>query len=198
MRHAHAFMAVLAAAGLAAAQDDAPPFLENQEKLELTAPVPMRLERPSDSWQFLNLEQLREQARKAQQDTSGYELLRARLWQGSSRSNIFVHSRPDPVSRAEPLTPEQHGRPFQVELETKVLREPQRKGEGPAKIGARDAWMFEIHGKVGTSESVLAIVKAITYRKEDNQIIWVTLECSVEKVGAMKKELLKFLKKARV
>jgi hypothetical protein len=197
MRGAHVFLAVLAAAGLAAAQEDAPPFLENQEKLELTEPA-MRLERPSDSWQFLNLAVLREQAKKANQDTSGYDLLRARLWQGSSRSNIFVHSRPDPVSRAEPLTPEQHGRPFLEELEKRVLREPQRKGEGPAKIGPRDAWMFELHGKVGTSEAVMAIVKAITYRKEDNQIIWVTLECPAEKVGVMKKELLKFLKKARL
>src|SRR5688572_32206577 len=113
MRRAVPFL-LLAAALLAAppvvADDDpkADPKGEPSEeiflgvdKVDVEAPK-MRVERPSDSWQFINLELAQRQAREQGQDTSGYATLKARLYQGRTRSNIFVHAQPDPQARKEP------------------------------------------------------------------------------------------------
>ncbi len=176
-----------------------PPFLEGQDRVDVASPA-MRLERPSDSWQFLNLEVLERKAREARQDVSGYASLKARLWHGSTRSNIYVHAVPDTVHRAEPPTPADLARPM-VEGLVGALVEGKLEQQGAARVGPREAWIFEVHGKprgARPDAPPVAIVRAVAYRAEDHHIFQFTLEGPAEKIGQLKRDFMKFLKKARL
>ncbi len=179
----------------APADPDAPPYLADQERVDLTAP-PLRIENPGNGWILLDLEKLKERAKAARQDVSGYERLKVRLWHPASRTaDIFVHAWFDQVSRATPLTAEQHGQPL-LEAVKSSLTEAEVKGTGATKIGARDAWMFEVQGKAGAVAR--AVIKAVTFRAEDKVVLTITLECPAEKAAALKRDLTKVLRKARV
>lgn len=177
-----------------AADPDAPPYLADQERVELTAP-PLRIDNPGNGWILLDLEKLKEKARAAHQEVSGYERLKVRLWHPATKGDIFVHAWFDQVSRAAPLTVEQYGQPL-LDAVKADLAEAEVKQAGAAKIGAREAWMFEVHGKAGTVPR--AVVKAVTFRPEDKVVLTVTLECAAERVAALKRDLTKVLRKARV
>lgn len=177
--------------------DEEPPFLEGQDRVDVQTP-PLRLERPSDSWQFLNLEVLERKARDAGQDVSGYQTLKARLWHGSTRSNIFVHAVPDLVHRAAPPTPAELARPM-VEGLVRQLVDGKLEQEGAARVGPRAGWIFEIHGKPrADAPAPVAIVRAVTYRAEDHHMFTFTLEGPVEKIAQLKRDFMKLLKKARL
>lgn len=179
--------------------EEEPPFLEGQDRVDVATPA-MRLERPSDSWQFLNLEVLERKAREARQDVSGYQTLKARLWHGSTRSNIFVHAVPDTVHRAAPPAPADLARPMAEGL-VGALVDGKLEQQGAARVGPREAWIFEVHGKPRNARPdapPIAIVRAVAYRNEDHHIFQFTLEGPAEKIGQLKRDFMKFLKKARL
>ena len=96
---------------------------------------------------------------------------------------------------ADQLTVEQYGQPLLDEVKA-ALTEAEVKQAGAAKVGPREAWMFEVHGKAGAAAR--AVVKAVTFRPEDKVVLTVTLECPAERVAALKRDLTKVLRKARV
>jgi hypothetical protein len=175
-----------------------PPFLEGQDRVDIETPA-MRVERPSDSWMFLNLEVLQRQAREARQDVSGYLHLKARLWHGSTRSNIFVHAQPDTVNRAEPPTPQAIAEPLMQGL-VQALTEGKVEQQGAVRVGNREGWSFEVHGRPRgePNGALVAIMRAVVYRNEDHQIFMFTLEATADKIGPLKKDFGKLLKKSRV
>lgn len=178
---------------------DEPPFLEGQDRLDVATPA-MRLERPSDSWQFLNLEVLERRAREAHQDVRGYEALKARLWHGTTRSNIFVKAFPDTVHRAEPPAAADLAGPMAENL-VAALVEGQLKQQGAVRVGPRAGWIFEVHGRprgARPDAPPVAIVSAVVYRPEDHHIFTFTLEGPAEKITPLKRDLLKLLRKARL
>lgn len=177
-----------------AADPDAPPYLADQERVDLTAP-PLRIENPGNGWILLDLEKLKEKARAARQPLEGYERLKVRLWHPATKGDIFVDAWFDQVSRAAPITLEQYGQPLLDGVKA-ALTESEVKGTGGTKIGGRDAWMFEVHGKAGTVAR--AVVKAVTFRPDDKVVLTITLECPLERVAALKRDLTKVLRKARV
>jgi hypothetical protein len=178
----------------AAADPDAPPYLPDQERVELTAP-PMRIDNPGNGWILLDVDKLKEKAKAARQDVSGYERLKVRLWHPATKADIFVDAWFDQVSRAAPLTVEQYGQPLLEGVKT-ALQEAEVKGTGGTKIGGREGWMFEVHGKSGANAR--AVVKAVTFRPEDKVVVSITLECPADRAAALKRDLTKVLRKARV
>lgn len=175
-----------------------PPFLEGQDRVDVEAP-PMRLERPSDSWMFLNLEVLQRRARDARQDVSGYQNLKARLWHGSTRSNIFVHAQPDTVHRAEPPTAAELAGPLMQGL-VQALVDGKVEQQGAVRVGGREGWSFEVHGRSRgeANAPLMAIMRAVAYRNEDHQIFMFTLEAPADKIGPLKRDFGKLLKKVRI
>ncbi|MCO5165156.1 MAG: hypothetical protein M9894_02155 [Planctomycetes bacterium] len=195
-----AALALALAAGLpAGAQDDEPPFLEGQDRVDCQEP-PLRVERPSDSWMFINLEVMQRRAEQARQDVSGYRTLRARLWHGSTRSNIFVHATPDNVRRTSPPAAAELARPMAEGL-VGALEGGKLEAQGATRVGAREGWMFEVHGRPrGRDENAgaIAIVRAVVYRPEDGHVFTFTLEGPAEKIAQLKRDFVKLLKKVRV
>lgn len=177
-----------------AADPDAPPYLADQERVDLTAP-PLRIENPGNGWILLDLEKLKEKAKAARQPVDGYEQLKVRLWHPATKGDIFVKAWFDQVSRAAPLTVEQYGQPL-LEGVKANLQESEVKGTGGTKIGGREAWMFEVHGKAGAVAR--AVVMAVTFRPDDKVVLTITLECPAERAAALKRDLTKVLRKARV
>lgn len=179
-----------------AAED--PPFLEGQDRVDIETPA-MRVERPSDSWMFLNLEVLQRQAREARQDVSGYQNLKARLWHGSTRSNIFVHAQPDTVNRPTPPTAQELAGPLMQGL-VQALTDGKVEQQGAVRVGAREGWSFEVHGRPRgeANAPLVAIMRAVAYRNEDHQLFMFTLEAPADKIGALKRDFGKLLKKARI
>lgn len=180
----------------APAADDTP-FIEG-DKVDVETP-PCRLERPSDSWQFVNLEVTRRQAIEQKQDVSGYATLKARLYHGRTRSNIFVKAEPDNVHRAEPPKPADLARPMAEGL-VAALTDGKLEQQGAVRVGAREGWLFEVKGtpKQGNDPKPIVILRAVVYRAEDHQLFTITLEGPADKASELRKDLLKMLKKARI
>ncbi|MBX3472162.1 MAG: hypothetical protein KF878_35365 [Planctomycetes bacterium] len=196
---AFALVAAASAALPVVAQDDEPPFLEGQDRVECQEP-PLRVERPSDSWMFINLEVMQRRAEQARQDVSGYRTMRARLWHGSTRSNIFVHATPDHVRRTAPPPAAELARPMAEGL-VAALEGGKLEGQGATRVGAREGWMFEVHGRPRGRDAeagAIAIVRAVVYRPEDSHVFTFTLEGPAEKIAQLKRDFVKLLKKVRV
>lgn len=184
-------------AGALRADDEEPPYDIDQEELESDAP-PFKVKRPNDSWVFIDLDAMRERERAAGRDTSGYETLQARLWWGVAKANVFVHAYPYGVNRAEPPTPEELGRP-QLEAVQRSLEEAEVKGAGGGRLGRRRAFLFEVEGTNRVSGERVLIMRAITYRPEDNQVFVVSLECAREDMAKdAKKDFAKLLRRIRL
>lgn len=193
---------LVSAAALAAppveAQDE-PPFLEGLDTLEVETP-PFRLQRPSDSWMFLDLAALERQAEAQRLDTSGYRTLKARLWLGASRANIYVHVTPDPyANRATPPTAQELAAPQRDGL-VRALLEGRLEGEGAVRVGQREGWSFEVHGRPRDPADAppVAILRTLVYRVEDRQIFQLTLEGPLDRAAALKRDYAKLLRKARL
>lgn len=183
--------ALLLAAPLAPlrAEDD-PPYDVDQDKLDGEDPA-FRLERPTDSWLFIKLDQLREQVRKQGGDTSGFQNLKGRLWWGSAKANIYFYAYPDRGDQE--LEAMARSR---LERVKGNLIEPQVKSFKSSRIGKRPAWVFEIEGKpprVGAEPVTLIIAMAV--RPEDKQVFEVIMEVAGDgKVADAKKDFGKLLK----
>jgi hypothetical protein len=183
----------------AAAEPAAPaePFLQ-VDKVDVETP-PCRIERPSDSWLFLDLEVMRRQAIEQKQDVSGYATLKARLYHGRTRSNIFVKAEADVVHRAEPPKAADLAKPMADGL-VAALTDGKLEQQGAARVGAREGWLFEVRGKPKDPPNAapVVIVRAVVYRPEDHQIFTITLEGPAEKAADLRKDLLKLLKKVKL
>jgi hypothetical protein len=180
------------------AKADDEPILVGQERFDCQEP-PFRLERPSDSWQFLDLAVLERKAREAHQDTSGYQALKARLWQGATRANIYVYVQPDLVNRAAPPEPAELGQPIAQGLVAALL-DGKLEQEGAVRVGSRAGWTFEVHGRPHEPANAppIAVLGTVVYRPEDHQIFKLTLECPEAELGRLKRDYAKLLRKARL
>lgn len=176
---------------------DAPPFLE-VDRVDIETP-PCRIERPSDSWQFVNLEVMHRKAIEAKQDVSGYVTLKARLFHGRTRTNIFVKVEPDVVHRAEPPKPTDLAKPM-IDGFVAALVEGKLVKQGSVQVGAREGWLFEVRGKPRDPAGAppIVLVRAVVYRPEDHQLFTITLEGPADRAADLRKDLLKMLKKTRL
>ncbi len=186
------------APGAARAEDDPgdAPYFEGLEAVDVQAP-PCRIERPSDGWLFLNLEVLAQRARAAGQDARGYEALKARLWRGSARANIYVRAQPDVVARREPATSAELGRATLARMQeawpgARVVQ------QGAVRVGRREGFVFELHATPPGAKQPVALVLATVFRPEDNQIFTLSLEVHPDRLEAVRKDFAKLLKKARI
>ena len=174
---------------------DDTPFLEGET--QESAQPPLRVTRPSDSWQFVDLERARTQAQARGEDISGYKTLRFRLWYGAARSNIFVHAWVDEVVRDGPPDPEVLARGM-VEGLKSHLEGMKVKAFGRGRVGRRVGALFEVQGKNVRQGKDVAILRAVVYRPEDRAIVTVALECPAEEVDKVRKDFKALLRKLRV
>lgn len=172
-------------------------FLKVSEVKSTTPPI--KVTRPSDSWQFINMEFMKKRARANGDSTAGFETLKARLWFGAYKANIFVRAWVDKVSREKPLT--------LTELYTEKFKQLQQAFDNPklkkpkgTKIGKQKAITFELKGKLKASGKPHFMLVAVTYREADKAIGLFALEISSDDKGKLKelrKDFKKLLKKAK-
>lgn len=154
---------------------------------------PLKLTRPSDSWQLLNLDALRR--KMAERNRALPEELKARMWYGAARANVFVHAFRDP--QADPPSEAAAVAAAQIEQLKKVLgAATEVRGPGQVRVGARVGVMFEAHGALAGKPHV--IMRAVVVRPDDRQIITLTLECPPDRLKDLRKDWKKLLKKARL
>lgn len=187
---------LLALVPCAAAEDGDPGddlFLEGDK--QTCEDPPFRIERPNDSWRFIDVRKLEAQASARREDVSVYERLRYRLWYGSARANIYVTAWKDDQSREEPLTAEGFAS-TQIEGLRPVLGEMVVVRTAATKVGKRAGALFEVRGTLRGKPH--AIVQAIVVRPEDHAIVLLSLECAPDDVKDLMKDFKTFLKKARI
>jgi hypothetical protein len=142
---------------------------------------------------------LQRQAREARLQVLVAADVLPRLWHGRTRSNIFVVAQPDTVNRAEPPTAQDLATP-QMQGLVQALTEGKVEQQGAVRVGNREGWSFEVHGRPRgePNGALVAIMRALVYRNEDHQIFMFTLEAPADKIGELKKDFGKLLKKSRV
>lgn len=171
----------------------ADPYLPDLDRLDCQEP-PLQVRRPDDSWTFVDLAVLEQQARQKGEDTSGYRTLRARLWHGASRSSIFV--RTWGWRGREAPTPAELGESMLAEWQAS-LADPRVRARGTARVGRREGYVFEVEGSQAGSGERLHVMQAVVHRPEDNQVLVIALETTAEDPRPLKKDLLELLKKVR-
>lgn len=197
-------LALILLAPAALAQDEPAedsPFLEG-DKIELEDP-PLRLSRPNDSWQFIDVEKIKAKRRAQGLNNAGYATLCAQLWYGAARANLFVRcwkaaALPQGDKAADDLLADG----FQRELEG-ILKNPKLGKRKRVKVGKRAGIWFEIQGEAPDPRDpdkmvTLTIIKIVVFRPEDNAILTLSLEFSDPKrAKALGKDLKKLLKKVK-
>lgn len=185
---------LVTASSAALADGDAATLLDDES---VTCPTPaLRVTRPNDAWQFVDLAALKAQAQAAGQDTRGYDVLRARLWHGASRADVFVRAWTDPIEREQP--------PEAATLIQEVF-EPVRASFGDGarssapkgvRVGGRVGALVGIEGTL-PGRGPHAVLLAVAYRPDDRTVLSVALECAPEHAKKLGKDLKKLLKKIR-
>jgi len=194
----HPTAAALLAASLLCVAPDArgqdTPLLD-VEDVTCAAPA-LRVTRPSEAWRFVDLAAMRARAEQTGADTRGYAVLRARLWNGSARADVFVRAWADPVEREQPPDP--------AALILEVL-EPVRASfaEGAkvnrpkgVRVGGRPGALVSLAGALAAGGEH-AVALAAAFRPEDRTVLTVALECRPEQLKKLTKELKALLKKIR-
>lgn len=170
------------------------PLLET-ETVTCSQPA-LRVTRPDDAWQFVDLAAMRARAEQAGGDTRGYEVLRARLWSGAARADVYVRAWTDAVEREAPPAP--------AALILEVF-EPVRASFGDdakvkrpkgVRLGGRGGASIEVSGTL-RSGGAHAVVLAAAYRPEDATVLTIALECKPDQVKQLLKPFKKLLKKLR-
>lgn len=164
---------VLLAAPIAAEEE--PPYDIEQKEVTSEKP-PFKLERPNDSWLFIKLDKLQEQLRAKGEDTTGFRNLRARLWWGAAKANLFLFAYGDPSAKdLEAL-----GK-ARLERVKGNLEEAKVKSAKMSRIGKRQAFVFELEGKPRRAGAKpLVLMFAISIREEDAHVFEVSMEVEAE------------------
>jgi hypothetical protein len=184
------------AAPVVAQGDDEPDLIDiERDELECATP-PSKWKRPSDSWQFLDLDAMRERMAARGENVRSLDGVAARLWFGSAQGNIVVRVRPHPSHTPPEL--ETLGQQ-EAQAYVGVVADGELKKLGGTRVGKRPAVRFEIEGKNGDGQEIV-LIGAVTYRAEDNQIFTVLLDVLAEssQLKTVKKDFKTFLKKAKV
>jgi hypothetical protein len=175
--------------------EDDTPFLKG-DKQTCKKPL-LRMVRPNDSWQYVDLAKIRKKAAAAGRDVSGMRTLRFRLWNGTKRASVYVWAWIDPVNRdKEPLTPEIMALGKIKQLKG-AFKEPKMGKPKKARIGKRVGASFQITGTLLRGGKKHAIVCTTGFRPADKCCLVVQLECSPDQVVKLSKDLKKLLKKFR-
>lgn len=171
--------------------EEEPPYDVDQKEVVSEKP-PFKLERPNDSWLFIKLDKLQERLRARGEDTTGFRNLRARLWWGAAKANLFFFGYADPSARD--LEALGKARLEQVKgslLDSKV------KSAKMARIGKRPAFVFEVEGRPRREGAKpLVVVYAISIREEDAHVFELQLEAEAgnERIKDAREDFQKLLK----
>jgi hypothetical protein len=193
MKTSIALLAALLVCTPALAQDDSP-FLEGDTAKSDQPPV--ALKRPSDSWQFVDVEKLRAQGKV--QDGR----LKFQLWYGAARAAIFVRAwiGSNPQDQSSPAQ-EQADR-SKREL-GQIIRQAKFSKLKGIRVGRRAGVWLEVTGKVPqqrdrTKLRDIMIVQAFCFRPDDNAMLVFSMEFSdTSRAKALVKDFKKLLKKVR-
>ena len=162
---------LLVALPVAADDDPPPPYDDKQSEFKTDAP-PLKVERPTESWYFLKLDELKKQCEERKQDTSGFQNLKARLYWGLGRANVYLYAQADP--NAKDLEALGKARLDRIKNQ---LREVKVKSQGAGRVGKRAAYLFELEGKPPRDGAqAVTIMAAVVIREEDHQVFDVVLE----------------------
>ena len=176
-------------------QDDTP-YLEGDK--QICKQPPMLLKRPSDSWQFVDLEKMKKKAEAEGQDVStpAWRQLKFRLYSGSQRANIFVYARIDDEERDEPLTAEALAEGKLASLRG-AFKEPTVGKPKKVRVGRTVGVMLQIEGALLQGGKEHAVLAATGFRSQDKCVLEVQLECKPSQVKKLSKELKTLLKKLK-
>jgi hypothetical protein len=155
---------------------------------------PIRLTRPNDAWQFVDLA-------KVYAQRGGAGNLKFQLWYGAARASIYVRAfKLSPSAKLPELDGLVDGGVAEL---TKALQEAKVTAKKGAKVGKRPAALYAMEGKAPhprrrTELRTVFITRVVCTRKEDNTVLVIQLEHSdSSRASALGKDLKKLLKKAK-
>jgi len=191
MRTTHRFLGpclVLLVAPLllpvACAQDDGAgevgdesPFLD-LDKASCEDP-PLKITRPSDSWQFVDLEKVKAQRQAQGESLQSYATLKFQLWYGAARASILV--RAFSLGGAGKLPELEELVDGGVRELQGILRDAEVKAKKGVKVGKRPAAWYQVEGQAPeprrpTELRPVVVIRVVAVRPEDRTVLLVQLE----------------------
>ncbi|MGE0713176.1 MAG: hypothetical protein AB7N76_12145 [Planctomycetota bacterium] len=174
---------------------DDTPYLEG-DKQTLKEP-PIQALRPSDSWQFVDLEKMKKKAQEQGADLSGYQGLRFRLYYPAKRADVYIWAWIDESEPDKALTAEKMAEMKVTQLKA-AFKEPKLAKPYHTRVGRQVGVGFELSGELAAQPKVQrGIVCTVATRSEDRCAIVVQLECHPDQLKELTKDLKKLLKKLK-